>query len=113
MKNLELHKYAEILYAKINEAFFLERTEMEIRDWKPDPKRCHDNVTYCCECLSGYKPVRGWFCVALIFSSLDTFRNEYGYFPYYGARYAIFKLWRFQLGKLVFGAGDPSEFFCT
>lgn len=60
MSDLDIDKYGETLYARINEAVILKRAKIKGGDWQPQPNECHHNVTIWCEHNLGFKPARGW-----------------------------------------------------
>ena len=60
MTNLDIDRYAETLYARIDEAVTLQRAEIEGGDWQPEPNMCHQNVTTWCELKPDFKIARGW-----------------------------------------------------
>ena len=60
MAKLNIEKYAETLYARINEAEFLNRAEIMDGSRETRPNMCHYNVTIWCEHKTEFTLVRGW-----------------------------------------------------
>lgn len=60
MPDVDPEAYGQSLMRRVQEAVVVERIEVSIGDWKPQPNMCHHNVTLFCEHNSAYTPVRGW-----------------------------------------------------
>lgn len=60
-QDADLNVYAMKLYERRNEGVILKCAEATIGEWKPQPNRCHENVSTWCEHDNSYQAVRGWF----------------------------------------------------
>ena len=56
----EVNDYAAALYARRNEAAVVPPATVDVKDWEPAPKECHQNVTDFCESFPDHKPISGW-----------------------------------------------------
>jgi hypothetical protein len=72
MNEDQLKEYAEELKARLDEAVYLKRAEVNIEKWEPEYNKCHHNVTIWCCNNPTYKPVRGW----LFFSALNLLKSH-------------------------------------
>lgn len=57
---MDINEYVSSLLQRVNKAVVLDRAEVKVGDWKPEPNKCHDNVTIFCLSNPVYQPVRGW-----------------------------------------------------
>lgn len=56
----EIQEYGRSLYQRRGLGFQIERVIKSFHDWRPEKKKCHENVLKFCAWENGCKPIRGW-----------------------------------------------------
>lgn len=52
--------YASQLYTRVGEGIVVPRVRIQLDEWKPQPRLCHQNVFTWIEKVPGQKAVHGW-----------------------------------------------------
>lgn len=68
-----LSAYSASLVARLHEAAYLPRVEMQGGNWQPQPNMCHHNVTEYCQLDRRFSPVRGWLFFDLPYENYYKF----------------------------------------
>jgi hypothetical protein len=60
-----LAEYGQQLLSRIAEARVIPARQVSFEDWKPEVRRCHDNVAIWVKKYPSFKAIRGWLHIPL------------------------------------------------